>query len=203
MSGVAAFPGRAADLFCTTGEDGTLRVWNARHRNAHMLANGQRAVRAMGMPGCCCAVSPDARAIAVGHQGGQFTVWDAESLLCGVENALRKRAVSALAFSPDGALLAVATRAGSVDLYSTRERYRRLGGSTEIHSTAVTAMDFAADGALLRSCDGAGRIAYWELPALRPFRGHESGLRDVEWHTENGIFRLRAPRPGTRPLRVT
>ena len=36
----------------------------------------------MGMPGTCCDVSGDGTRIAVGHAGGQFTVWDANVLLC-------------------------------------------------------------------------------------------------------------------------
>lgn len=186
LMAVSAYPkqGSGPTLMCTAGEDRSVRVWNADQRNLHTLANGKHAVANTGMPCSCCDVSPDARLIVVGHTGGQFTVWDASTMLCVLENCYRKRTVSVVRFSRDSKLLVVCTHEKSLDCYAVRDNYRHVGQDHQRHSASITSADFSTDGKLVRTCDNAGELLYWNLPSLKSYAGNAADLRDVNWATQ-------------------
>jgi WD40 repeat protein len=85
----------------------------------------------------------------------------------------------ALAFSPDGRLLVVATAAGV-------ERYAFPSGEAlpplEGHTRTVTAVAFSPDGALLASAGRDGTIRLWAMP--------EGRLQAVLTDPEGAVFRL-------------
>ena len=69
--------------------------------------------------------------------------------------------VTAVAFSPDGQMLATADRTGSISVWdpdNAQELFTLAG-----HKTAVTALSWRADSKLLASCgeDGLGKL--WEM----------------------------------------
>jgi WD40 repeat protein len=93
--------------------------------------------------------------------------------------------VLALAFSPDGSLLAtgggVASRSGELKLWSvaTGQLFRDL---PDAHSDTVFSLSFSADGQLLAS-GGADKFArVWRIPSgslYRSFEGHTNHVLDV------------------------
>jgi echinoderm microtubule-associated protein-like 1/2 len=87
--------------------------------------------------------------------------------------------VTALRFSPDGAVLAVATRDKLVHLLHVEHQYRRLG-SCRGHSTAVIRMDFSADGSVLQTNDSARELLFWDVATAKQVRSPVS-TRDLAW----------------------
>lgn len=73
-----------------------------------------------------------------------------------------KNDVIALRFSPDGRVLAAATRDKQVHLLMTELNFRRLG-TCRGHCGAVVRLDFSRDGRFLQTNDTAREILYWEV----------------------------------------
>ena len=112
---------------------------------------------------------------------------------------------TALAFSPDGALLAVGTGAGVIEL-------RTAGGAWEVvgacgaHSSPVTSIDWSDDGAALQSNDAYGQLLFWDAhtcaqldPSASAQYGWASASCPKQWAL-GGLPRAPAPRPG--PVRA-
>ena len=72
-----------------------------------------------------------------------------------------RTAVTAVAFTPDGATLASADQAGTVRLWDTTTR-RPLGEPLLGHTGAVSAVAFSSDGKLLASAGVDGTIRLWD-----------------------------------------
>ena len=102
--------------------------------------------------------SPDSKTLASSTHDGTVRFSDAIS---GKEIAVIKLGalVHAVAFSPDGKLLAVALVGTEVAIWevATRKRVRRLGG----HKNYVRDVVFSRDGKTLASSDGEGTIRLW------------------------------------------
>jgi len=166
----AAFSPDGASLY-SSSLDGAIFQWGIGGAQRF----GQRfhySPRARSLPDV-----PQTPPLAVAPDGSQFAVRVGRSRFALYTlPALRRRAlvaagseagpITALAWSPDGTLLAVATRGGPVQLWRTRPRpqlLRRLHGLD-----AVQAVAFAPDGRLAaavdhqrRSARAPGRLAVW------------------------------------------
>ena len=77
----------------------------------------------------------------------------------------------AIAMSPDGLLLAVGERNGSIDIIDTATR-KRVGPSLRGHSRGVEDLDFSPNGQQLASVGDDGKLELWSLgkePSSREF----------------------------------
>jgi len=90
--------------------------------------------------------------------------------------------VTALKFSPDGSLLAVASRDKMVYMLSVELEYKRVA-TCRGTSTPVIRMDFSVDGTILQTNDLAREILFWDVatgrqvsPTLSPLASHSKSL---------------------------
>jgi WD40 repeat protein len=82
-------------------------------------------------------------------------------------------AVNAVAYSPDGALLATASDDTLVKLWSTADS--RLKAVLDGHRTGVSVLVFARDGSFVASGSKNGGVRTWSVPAGQPLATHEAG----------------------------
>ena len=170
LHGVARSPvdGR---LFATACDSAKVKVWDAQARCALLELRVGGAARAV-------CFSRDGAWLAVGLLDGSVEVLALPQVFeaaaggggSKLETRLHdsRRAVSALAWSPDGATLAVGNVEGSIDLYDVA-RWTRLARCRG-HSTKVTQLDWSRDAALLQSNCNAYEILYWEGRSGRQVR---------------------------------
>jgi WD40 repeat protein len=145
----------ARGVAITGGADGIVRAWDLASAEpvtpvlAHAVASGDGSIRAV-------ALSADARWIA-SAAAGTVRLWSA------ADGALARElpfagTSAALAFSPDGALLAIGDRAGA-RLVSTAAVAPNGGDTrTRAASAPVTSIAFAPDGEYYATGDAAGNV---------------------------------------------
>ena len=134
------------------------------------------------------AFSPDGTTVAVassgtlalGFRAGRVRLWDART---GVERAALAPPVGgelAVAFRPDGRLLASAGQDGKIKLWdvATGRQTRTLGG----HASWVNALAFSPDGRTLASGSADRTIKLWDVEtgqARRTLRGHQNWVTSL------------------------
>jgi WD40 repeat protein len=104
------------------------------------------------------ALSPDGKQVATAS-GEQVTLWDTAT---GKQQALisQKGAVRALAFSPDGKLLACGTDHRTVAVWSLETRQKLV---QDAHLDRVWALAFSPDSKTLASATLSGAIKLWDM----------------------------------------
>jgi WD40 repeat protein len=122
--------------------------------------------------------SPDGRSIAAATAGEGVVVWDADTGKR-LGHFLEKRHVYAVAFSPDGRILACPQR--QIEFYDTvtGNKLRTLAG----HDGGMTmCLAFSPDGKLLASGGHDNLVRVWEVATGREIHklaGHTSAVRGV------------------------
>lgn len=140
------------------------------------------------------AFAPNGRMLAT--TGDQVVLWNLADLAAprqfsGVVDA--GDSTQAVVFSPDGRILAVGSRGGTVSLWNVEDpdRPRRIGSPLAGHSSWPTALAFSPDSRTLVSGDQAGRAILWDLSRLQDARDHVlelacrragGGLTTDEWN---------------------
>jgi hypothetical protein len=105
--------------------------------------------------------------------------------------------VTALALSPDGALLASGANDRTIRLWYPQDG--TLGAVLTGHEAGIADLAFSPDGTVLASAGLDGTIRLWQLPTGTPVRtlsGHEGAVRAVVF-TADGSLLLSAGNDGT------
>ncbi|MBN2471677.1 MAG: hypothetical protein JXN59_13230, partial [Anaerolineae bacterium] len=180
----------ASDVLATASIDGTIRLWDVRTGQT----SGSFAGHQDGVWGI--AFSPDGELLVSGGQDNNVILWSvpARSRLAHPLDLVMPEG-SAVAFSPDGQL--VATASGQV-LVPQEENIIRLwalpqpgdsGAQTEPallegHEEVVTAVAFRPDGQQLASASIDQTVRLWALDgdlSSTPLVGHNSGILSVAY----------------------
>ena len=93
--------------------------------------------------------------------------------------------IQVLKYSPDGTILAVASRDKMIHLYETSSYKRH--GTCRGHSTAVIRMDFSTDSTVLITNDTAREVLFWDIEAAKQMRS-PSTTRDMQWATWTCLY---------------
>jgi WD40 repeat protein len=185
--GLAAHPSR--EEYCTVGDDGTLRVWDA---TTHRLVRLAR----LGCPGRAVAYSPDGEFLAVGlgapaktsirrkargrlpdKDGGFIVVRSSDLALVHSARDAREY-VTCLRFSPDGRTLALASHDSNIYLYEGSDFALRCVCTK--HTAPVRHVDFTEHGDLIQSLCDAHEHKFFHCDDGRP-QTAVSAMKDVHW----------------------
>lgn len=151
------------DLFCTVGDDRTIRVWSISARRLLRKAVLDCTART-------CSWSHDGRNLLIGLGGswdgkrgrkdGGFIVLDAHNLKPIFEGRDSRHWLRDAKWSPDGKSFAVASMDHKIYLYS-RDTFR-LKGTCDRHNSFVQNFDFSEDSVYIQSDSGDYEHLYFE-----------------------------------------
>ena len=168
VSGIGFSP--SGDLTATSGADGTVRLWETR---GGIVDKTQPDVVVREIPrSAALAYSPDSRRLAVGT-ADSIRLWDAR---VGVEMARlanRSGDVSRLAFSPDGAHLASASRDWPILVWTLAGQ--RVELALNGHTAGVNSLAYSTDGKTLISGSDDSTVRLWDAAngqAIARLTGH-------------------------------
>lgn len=163
--------------------DGDVRIWNTQTRATYTLSATRPGPR--HMMAVITQLSPDGRELVAGGMGPGMTWWDLRAGTNVVIDAEAHRAV----FSPDGKILALVGREGTLDLWSAETRTLRTNIS--LNPPPGFAIAFSADSRYLAI--SAGReslndsIRLWEVARGRligSFTGHKQPVFSLAFSSD-------------------
>ena len=156
-----------------TGEPGKVVIRNVKTRAVESsLADGLDSGSAPNI----LSFSPDRKRIAAYESAPGILIWDVANRRLAVPPLRPKRWESALAFSPDGTVLASGAHDGSIVLWSTATG-QPIGSPLLGHRSKIFGLAFSPDGKILASGSEDRTVILWDVKtgaALGPpLAGHE------------------------------
>ena len=174
---IAAHPTEA--LVASAGSDLTLRLWGLRQKQ-------MVAMRRLPAAAAALAFSAGGELLAAALHGGGVLLLEAHrlavlpvDLMAGLP-AGAWRTSRALGFSPDGAVLAVGTDAGSIELFVAGGGWERLG-SCQAHVAPVASLDWSEGGAELQSNSTEHELLFWNARSCTQLPA--AATQAVRWST--------------------
>jgi WD40 repeat protein len=150
----------------TSGEDGTVRIWDTRGKQLiELKGDAQGDVFRVKF-------SPDGRKLATSGKDGKARVWDADSGRQLAELNQYPGGVISVVFSPDGSKLATSGTEGTARVWNTRgKQLVELKG----HRGLVWSVVFSPDGSKLATSGEDGTARIWDMNGkeLAKLKGHQ------------------------------
>lgn len=163
--------GPAGPVIATAGDDGTVRLWNTEARRSRTLCGHRGRVSDV-------AFDSTGRYLASASYDGQVIVWDAAEDYAGAAHpGVGDAWALAVAFSPDGALLASTDQDGNLDLRDTTDWSKR---RIETGRKDLVSVAFSADGKRLATASIDGALDVWDVVAGKRLRQLDD-YRDKLW----------------------
>ena len=174
------------DEFITTGDDGTLRIWDSKNFTMLKKINIDAPSRAV-------AYSADGTLIAIGFgngsrsknklstKDGAFTILNTSDNKIIHEGKDSNEPIRVLKFSNDGKLLAVGSEDSKIYIYNVKDKFSRRAIISS-HKAPVLNLDFTVDSQFLMSIDSTHRIYYSETSSGINVPS-PAALRDEKWST--------------------
>ena len=188
------------NMFITTGDDNYIRVWNMQERrcvNKALLEEIAGPSRRLGastfastspnQQARAVAVNPHSLHVAVGHCDGHVSIYSSYETLEKIKTCKEpKEWIESMAYSPDGAKLAVGSHDNFIYIYlsTSYKLLHKLKG----HSSFIIALDWSTDSSSLHSNCGAYELLYWDAQTGEQVPGGASRFRDENWATWTAKF---------------
>ena len=157
----------------STGEDGTLRLWDA--VAAQPLGS---PISLGGSPAGGAAITPDGSEVAVPLDAGTVEVFDVRSQRRLASLRVDDSWPTVTRFSADGRLLLTGTEAGRVRVYTVRNP-RPLGPAFATVAGTVSSVDASPDDQTLVTAGIDGRIRLWDVASRQPIGTPLPGAANV------------------------
>ena len=176
-----AFSPNGEQLVSTSIEDETVRVWDVETGAAtETLRPGPFDIRRL-------AFSPDGSYLAAATLNRAWT-WSTQNWELVSEIAGPSRRLRSVAFSPSGALLAIAGESKNIEILDARTK--RQTATLTGHAGTIWALRFSPDGSRIASASADGTIKVWSTQAgneLR-LRGHARHVYSVAFSEDGKHF---------------
>lgn len=176
------------DLFVTSGDDHTIRVWSISSRKMLRKALLDCTAR-------CVSWSTDGKHIIVGMGGswdgkrqrkdGAFVIIDANTLKPVFEGRDSRHWLQDVKFSPDGKSFAAGSMDHKIYIYN-RENFR-LKGTCSRHNSSINTFDFSEDSEYIQSDSADFEHLYFEAQDGEHFSSG-SQLKDLRWSDWTCLF---------------
>ncbi|MBO9392740.1 hypothetical protein [Caldilinea sp.] len=167
-------------LLATAGDDGMVQLWRFTEDFSRVVEN--ETVAAQKMPVSAVQFSPDGRQLAYASTNHVILQSLDDKERPPIRWVTASAEITALAFSPDGKLLAAGDEQGRIWLLSPEQPARALR-RWDGHVNEINALAFGEDGARLFTASADRTVRLWDLSSSLPtpvvLHGHTASVSDV------------------------